>query len=124
MKGIGKKGADVPEVQRCHRSSDDGERWHRSQAHQRPQGPRSGCHCASTGGDWTCGDVMQSAGSRIWEMVQRETEVMMAHRYGHPITVVDAEEGPTGQPLRAFGWRGTIYRVVEVLSQWHLRDRW
>lgn len=57
-------------------------------------------------------------------MVQRETEVMMAHRYGHPITVVDAEEGPTGQPLRAFGWRGTVYRVVEVLSHWHLRDRW
>lgn len=44
----------------------------------------------------------------------------MAHRYGLPIQV---EHGPDGAPL-AFTWRGERYPVLQVLSEWHLRDRW
>lgn len=49
----------------------------------------------------------------------------MAHRYGQLITVVEqVTAGQPPQPPRAFAWRGAVYRVVDVLRIWHLRDRW
>ena len=44
----------------------------------------------------------------------------MAHRYGLPIAV---DVGADGAPL-AFTWRGERYPVLQVLSRWHLLDRW
>ena len=46
----------------------------------------------------------------------------MAHRYGQEIRVSGRGEAD-GRPS-AFGWRGIVYQVAEVLSSWHLRDRW
>jgi hypothetical protein len=43
-----------------------------------------------------------------------------AHQYGLPIQV---EHGPDGAPT-AFTWRGERFDVLQVLSEWHLRDRW
>ena len=61
----------------------------------------------------------------------------MAHRYGEAILVRRA----SGQPARggraaslvdddapgvpaAFAWRGTWYRIDDILATWRLRDRW
>jgi hypothetical protein len=44
----------------------------------------------------------------------------MTKRYGDPILVA---ESTISQP-RCFIWRGTMYRVQEVLAIWHLQDRW
>jgi len=44
----------------------------------------------------------------------------MAHRYGLPVTVVRADDGSP----RSFIWHGATYDVAEVLSRWHLMDRW
>ena len=44
----------------------------------------------------------------------------MTKRYGDPILVAVSS---SDQP-RCFIWRGTSYRVKEVLAMWHLRDRW
>jgi hypothetical protein len=43
----------------------------------------------------------------------------MAHRYRHPIQV----SCEAGQPQR-FTWRGSTYTIAEILTTWHLRDRW
>jgi hypothetical protein len=43
----------------------------------------------------------------------------MSHRYGAVISVRQAGETP-----ETLCWRGTTYRVVEVLATWHLRTRW
>lgn len=45
----------------------------------------------------------------------------MAHHYGLPSAVERDPE--TGEP-RSFVWRGVTYHVDEVLSRWHLMDRW
>ena len=43
----------------------------------------------------------------------------MAHCYQKPVQMtLDA-----GQPAR-FRWRGAHYIIAEVLTTWHLRDRW
>ena len=57
----------------------------------------------------------------------------MAHRYGQEIQVATGprakaraggrQAGADHLP-QAFGWQQTVYRVVEVLGRWHLRDRW
>lgn len=44
----------------------------------------------------------------------------MAHRYGLPIRVRRDKDGAP----RSFLWRGETYHVREVLSTWHLMDRW
>ena len=44
----------------------------------------------------------------------------MTKRYGDPILVAVSS---SDQP-RCFIWRGTTYRVQEVLATWHLQDRW
>jgi Family of unknown function (DUF6504) len=44
----------------------------------------------------------------------------MAHQYGLPVKVVQA---PDGSPA-SFVWHGAAYEVAEVLSRWHLMDRW
>jgi hypothetical protein len=44
----------------------------------------------------------------------------MTKRYGDPILVAEYHYK---QP-RCFIWRGTTYRVKEVLATWHLQDRW
>lgn len=46
----------------------------------------------------------------------------MGHRYGQEIQVAGSLEAK--RPPRAFGWRGALYQIVEVLATWHLRDRW
>jgi hypothetical protein len=43
----------------------------------------------------------------------------VAHRYRHPIQVSCSADLPA-----SFIWRGARYRIVEVLSTWHLQDRW
>lgn len=43
----------------------------------------------------------------------------MARRYGHPISITLSSARPS-----RFRWRDADYRIVEVLSTWHLRDRW
>jgi hypothetical protein len=44
----------------------------------------------------------------------------MAHLYCLPVCV---ERSPDGTPA-SFVWHGASYEVAEVLSTWHLRDRW
>ena len=44
----------------------------------------------------------------------------MAHRYGLPVPVVEAVDGSP----RIFTWHGAQYDIAEVLSRWHLMDRW
>jgi hypothetical protein len=44
----------------------------------------------------------------------------MTKRYGDPILVAVS----TSDQPRCFIWRGTTYRVTEVLARWHLQDRW
>ncbi len=44
----------------------------------------------------------------------------MTRQYRLPITVVLR---PDGTPAGII-WRAVIYSVIEVLSRWHLRDRW
>ena len=44
----------------------------------------------------------------------------MAYQYGLPVPVTQA---PDGSPQN-FVWHGASYEVAEVLSRWHLRDRW
>ena len=57
----------------------------------------------------------------------------MAHRYGHEIQAAGGARAKaraggrgatTDHPPQAFGWQRTVYRVVEVMATWHLRDRW
>jgi len=43
----------------------------------------------------------------------------MTCHYGQPILVTLAD----GRPA-SFQWREVTYRVAEILSEWHLRDRW
>jgi len=43
----------------------------------------------------------------------------MTHQYSQPVDVHDESGIPT-----LIHWRGRHYRVLEVLSTWHLRDRW
>lgn len=44
----------------------------------------------------------------------------MAHRYGVAIVVATT---PDGRPNRIV-WRDVSHEVTEILSIWHLRDRW
>ena len=46
----------------------------------------------------------------------------MSRYYGLPLAHVEREER-TGAP-RSFVWRSVRYGPLEVLSTWHLRDRW
>jgi hypothetical protein len=50
--------------------------------------------------------------------VKRGHEV--AHRYGLPVPVVLAADGSP----RSFTWHGATYDIAEVLSIWHVIDRW
>ena len=43
----------------------------------------------------------------------------MTRLYGDPVLVALHDD-----QLQCFIWRGTTYRVQEVLATWHLRDRW
>jgi hypothetical protein len=45
----------------------------------------------------------------------------MTRHYGELILV--AQHSYSTHP-RCFVWRGTTYRVLEVLATWHLQDRW
>jgi hypothetical protein len=48
----------------------------------------------------------------------------VAHRYGDPIRV-ELEQAASGESLsRAFTWRGLRYPIMEILSTWHLQDKW
>ena len=46
----------------------------------------------------------------------------MSRYYGQPIQAPGATDG--GQPPRRFTWRGRTLVVADLLSAWHLRDRW
>jgi hypothetical protein len=45
----------------------------------------------------------------------------MSRHYGLPIRV---ERDPHTRLPRSLVWHGTTYRVREVISHWHLMDRW
>lgn len=45
----------------------------------------------------------------------------MTHRYGIPVPV--EQDKHTGWP-RSFVWHGEMYEITEVISTWHLLDRW
>lgn len=44
----------------------------------------------------------------------------MAHRYHESITVHINRDGNP----KAFTWRNLTYEPLQILSSWHLRDRW
>jgi Family of unknown function (DUF6504) len=48
----------------------------------------------------------------------------VAHRYGDFVRVEIEQTKPGEGILHAFTWRGVRSPVAEVLSRWHLRDRW
>lgn len=43
----------------------------------------------------------------------------MTRHYGHTVQVTAEHDLP-----RSVVWRGVSYRVLEILSAWHLRDHW